>query len=144
MTKIVSAQMDGCFSLRRTSRAAIGQAPCGTTARQSRARLQTRDGPKMLAVVDGSTSVHTKLSVNLQCWGETFAQLFIWWNFPTVQHWLCDIKVSGGVSKDCNLIKKCVTGVELDDGVGDALLFGESGNESTMKANVSNFWFIIK
>ena len=43
---------------------------------------------------------------------------------------------AGGVSKDCDLIKKCVTGVELDDGVGDALLFGDCGDENTMKANV--------
>ena len=43
-----------------------------------------------------------------------------------------------GVSKDCDLIKKCVTGVELDDGVGDALLFGDCGDENTMKANVSS------
>ena len=44
---------------------------------------------------------------------------------------------ASGVSKDCDLIKKCVTGVELDDGVGDALLFGDCGDENTMKANVS-------
>jgi len=43
---------------------------------------------------------------------------------------------TNGVSKDCDLIKKCVTGVELDDGVGDALLFGDCGDENTMKANV--------
>merc|ERR1712117_507725 len=41
-----------------------------------------------------------------------------------------------GVSKDCELVKKCVTGVELDDGVGDAVLFGDCGDEDTMKANV--------
>ena len=45
---------------------------------------------------------------------------------------------ASGVSKDCDLIKKCVTGVELDDGVGDALLFGDCGDENTMKANVSS------
>lgn len=43
---------------------------------------------------------------------------------------------TGGVSKDSDLIKKCVTGVELDDGVGDALLFGDCGDANTMKANV--------
>ena len=42
----------------------------------------------------------------------------------------------GGVSKDCDLIKKCVTGVELDDGVGDAVLFGDCGDENNMRANV--------
>ena len=43
---------------------------------------------------------------------------------------------AGGASKDCDLIKKCVTGVELDDGVGDAMLFGDCGDENNMKANV--------
>ena len=41
-----------------------------------------------------------------------------------------------GVSKNCELVKKCVTGVELDDGVGDAVLFGDCGDGNTMKANV--------
>ena len=43
-----------------------------------------------------------------------------------------------GLMKDCDLIKKCVTGVELDDAVGDAVLFGDCGDEKTMKANVSS------
>ena len=29
-----------------------------------------------------------------------------------------------------------MTGVELDDGVGDAMLFGDCGDENNMKANV--------
>ena len=48
-----------------------------------------------------------------------------------------------GVSKDCELVKKCVTGVELDDGVGDAVLFGDCGDENTMKANVSSHGDIV-